>query len=303
MQSSKNCPCCESDSTLNCNVISAKNKAENIVFEELKNYWHGFFKGQSFFTYFRCTNCGLLYNKTFFSNEELGELYSAMPDNTAGQNLRNLEKTQLGYFNFLKREKFVEGNYLEFGPDIGLFTKNIISQNNFSNHYLIEPNKNVHPNLEKIANGKKITLLTEMFDLSTIPDNSISLAVMIHVLDHITNPKEMIDQLYKKLSKGGVFLIVTHNEKSLLAKILKSRWPAYCLQHPQLFNTKTTRTFLEQSGFGDIVTKRSINYFSLSYLLKHLLWSLNFKRINVKEIPWLTIPLPLGNIITIAKKP
>ena len=49
-----------------------------------------------------------------------------MPDNTAGQNLKNLRKTQKGYFDFFKSKNIPQNfSYLEFGPDIGLFTENL----------------------------------------------------------------------------------------------------------------------------------------------------------------------------------
>lgn len=296
----RTCPNCTSkQSNL---AVQAKNPAENLTFEKLKTSWFGFFRESCFFSYYRCESCGLLYNKKFFSGAKLGELYSSMPDNTAGQNMKNLRKTQRGYFDFFKTANFPKGAYLEFGPDIGLFTEHVVLEQAFTNSYLIEPNKVVHPQLEAAMNGKPSTILTDLFDLSAIPDKSVAAAVMIHVLDHMIDPKEIIRQLHEKLVDGGVILIVTHDERSLLAKILKSAWPAYCLQHPHLFNVKTTASFLSSLGFGKIISRKSANYFSIPYLLQHLLWSLGLGRFQFKEVPWLVAPLRLGNIITMAKK-
>lgn len=297
---SRSCPCCESN--LATPKISSTAKAERTPYLDLKKHWMGFFKEPTFFTYNTCDNCGLLYNKIFFSGKKLGELYSSMPDNTAGQNLKNLRKTQRGYFNFFKTTNLPQGDYLEFGPDIGLFTENVASENDFPNSYLIEPNKAVHARLETVMHGKKVTLLTDLFDLSGVPDRSVAAAVMIHVFDHMIDPKEMLSQVHKKLVTGGVLMIVTHDERSLLARILGSRWPAYCLQHPQLFSIATTASFLSRLGFEKIRSKKSVNYFSIPYLLQHLMWSLGLGRFQLKEIPWLVVPLRLGNIISVAYK-
>jgi hypothetical protein len=297
---SRKCPSCEGGES--DNQISSKIKAETLPYCELKKYWMGFFREPIFFSYYRCINCDLLYNKKFFSNKKLSELYSRMPDNTAGQDLNNLRKTQSGYFEFFKKAKLPTGDYLELGPDIGLFSKNIANKTNFTHCYFVEPNKSVHAQLEKVMTGKEITISTDLFDLSAIPEKSIAAAVMIHVADHMIDPKEMIKKIHSKLIVGGVILIVTHDEKSLLASLFKSRWPAFCLQHPQLFNVKTTAKFLSSCGFEKIKSKKSLNYFSLPYLLQHLLWSLGLGQFQFKEIPWLTIPLRLGNIMTIAKK-
>lgn len=294
------CPNCNSSQATH--KINSSIKAENTSYLDLKKHWIGFFKEPIFFTYSSCNNCNLLYNKTFFSNEKLNELYSSMPDNTAGQSLNNLRKTQHGYFDFLKKRNLPSGAYLEFGPDIGLFSENIISKKNFTHHYLIEPNKAVHTQLKKITAGKNTTISTDLFDISAIPEKSVATAVMIHVLDHMIEPGKIIKQVHEKLVDGGIILIVTHDERSLLARMLDSRWPAYCLQHPQLFNIKTISKFLGNLGFEKIKSKKSTNHFSIPYLLQHLIWSLGLGRFQFKERPWLTIPLRLGNILTIAQK-
>lgn len=296
----RNCPCCGSDQA--AVKVRANIQAENTPYPELKKHWTGFFNEPTFFTYNSCNTCELLYNQVYFSIEKLAELYSSMSDNTAGQNLKNLRKTQYEYFDFFKTATIPRGAYLEFGPDIGLFTEPVLTEMNFTNSYLIEPNKEVHPQLQNIMNGKKVTLLTDLFDLSIIPNSSVAAAVMIHVFDHMINPKEMITQVHKKLAPGGALMLVTHDERSLLARLLKARWPAYCLQHPQLFNIKTTSTFLTRTGFEGIKSKKSVNFFSIPYLLQHLLWSLGIGQFQFKEIPWLVVPLRLGNIITIAYK-
>ena len=139
-------------------------------------------------------------------------------------------------------------------------------------------------------------------DISAVPEKSVAAAVMIHVLDHLIEPREVMKQIYGKLVDGGVILIVTHDERSLLAKMLGARWPAYCLQHPQLFNIATTSKFLSEIGFEKIKSRKSTNHFSIPYLLQHLIWSLGMGRFQFKEMPYLSIPLKLGNIITIAQK-
>jgi SAM-dependent methyltransferase len=297
----RQCPNCSGpNSTLK---ISSERPADFATFEDASKGWFGFFKEPVFFNFYRCADCGLLYNKKFFSNEALSKLYSELPDNTAGQDLTNLSRTQLGYFKFLIQETKPSGNYLELGPDIGLFTQ-LVSQLETIRHLcLFEPNRAVHSELSRAAGTKPFKIFSELFNFSEIPDNSIDVAVAIHVLDHLLEPKDLILELYKKLAPGGKLLFVTHNERSLLAKVLRKRWPAHCIQHPQLFNPKSTRVFLESCGFSQIKTRRSINFFTLGYLIKHLGWALGLGEISTPALFQFTLPSPLGNIMTIAEKP
>ncbi len=232
----------------------------------------------------------------------MAELYASMPDNTGGQGLGNISKTQRSYFNFLKKQNFAKGDYLELGPDIGLFSRNVINHGGFEKYYFIEPNRAVHPQLKKVLGNKTAFISTDIFNLESIPNNSLSLVVLIHVLDHLIQPKEMIEAINQKMVKGGIILIVTHDEKSLLTKILKKKWPPFCLQHPQLFNVKTTKKLLSNCGFGEIKSKKTLNYFSVTHLFSHALWAIGLRKIKIKEIGWFSVPVFLGNILTVAKK-
>src|SRR5437899_9114711 len=77
-------------------------KAEELSFDELKAHWSGFFKNKivekSFFSYSRCPKCTLLYCASFFSDQQLSELYQKMSDNTAGVTSSSLIKMQHRFF-------------------------------------------------------------------------------------------------------------------------------------------------------------------------------------------------------------
>ena len=139
-----------------------------------------------------------------------------------------------------------------------------------------------------------------MFDFHFIPDNSLNVVVAIHVMDHLLNPVSLLKELRKKLKPQAKFLIVTHDESSLLRRLFNWRWPAFCLQHPQIYNKKTTKNILEIAGFLVLKQSKTINYFKISFLLKHFLWALGLKVKSVPDFWNLSIGLKLGNIITIA---
>ena len=68
-----------------------------------------------------------------------------------------------------------------------------------------------------------------------------------------------IDELSKHLKEGGFIYGVVHNEKSIMAKVLKNRWPAYRLQHPHLFNPSTINLFFKRSKFKKVQIGDYIN--------------------------------------------
>ena len=281
--------------------MSSSPKAESLSFDALKPYWHGFFKEKTFFSYYRCERCQTLYCRSFFTPDQLDQLYHQMPDNTAGVPVPALKKTQEGYFRLLQRYSPLTGDYLEVGPDIGLFTDFAVKEGKFDRFWLFEPNTAVKDTLETLLTGKDFHILPEFLDVGKLPERGISTVVMVHVLDHLTDPKALLGDLKMKLAPGAVLLFVTHDESSLLAKLIKSRWPPYCLQHPLLFNPKTITSLLESSGFRVKAIKKSANYYPAAYLAKHAFWAAGLKKLSLPDWTFPTLPLKLGNIMTVAQ--
>lgn len=293
----RSCPICHAPEGAR-KAMSSAPPAETLDFGVLKNSWHGFFKEKHFFSYLRC-QCGLLYCREFFNQSQLEMLYGSMPDNTAGVPSGMLEKTQRGYFEVLQKHLKSGGSYLEIGPDIGLFARLAAETGKFDRHWLFEPNKAVHAVLGQAMQGRKYDICTDLFDYSRIPDGTVSCLVMIHVLDHVLEPKAMLEALRHKLTSDAVVLFVTHDESSLLTKLLRAKWPAFCLQHPQLFRPATIGGLLHHAGYELVEVKKSYNYFPVMYLLKHALWTVGIQFPEFKKLNWLKLPLKLGNIISV----
>lgn len=293
------CPICKTEPPSN-DLIATENRAEDLSLEELTHYWNGFFKEKIIFSYSRCDSCGLLYCPTFFNNEQLEVLYGQMPPNMDEVPLPALVNTQYGYFKFLKKTSPLTGGFLEIGPDIGLFTQHCVREGSFDEYWLFEPNKSVKNALQSVVKGFKSHVIHDMTDFSSVPESSIGVVVIIHVMDHLLDPVVTLSELRKKLKPDARLLIVTHDESSILRRIFGWRWPAFCLQHPQIYNQKSTQLLLKAAGFDMLEQHKTVNYFKLSFLIKHAFWAMGVK---VKWVPsfWnLTLGLKLGNIITIA---
>jgi hypothetical protein len=295
---SRTCPACNSNPPADAE-ISSRVRAEHVRYDSLKPYWNGFFKEKAFFSYHRCTECGLLYCPVYFWQAQLEELYRQMPDNTAGVPVAALRKTQRGYFDVLRMHSLLKGEYLEIGPDIGLFTEQCAQEGGFERFHLFEPNREVWPALRRTLAGKVHHIYDEMFGFDKIRDQSISVAVMIHVLDHLIDPVSTLQAIKTKLIENAVVIFVTHDESSILAKTLKEKWPPYCLQHPQLFRPQSITTLLQRSGFGVMQITKTANHFPMTYLAKHFFWSLGLK-LDVWQWNQPQVSLRLGNILTVA---
>ncbi len=296
----RRCPICQINTYRANGKVASEITAESLGFDELIPGWNGFFKEKVFFSYERCERCALLYAPTFFNESQLERLYAQMPPNMDEVPLEALRRTQKGYFDSLKRHSDLKGGYIEVGPDIGLFTENCVREGSFDKYWLFEPNIDVKPNLDRLMQGKPTHVIHEMFGFDQVPNGAASVAVMVHVLDHLLDPVATLKELRQKLAPESRLLLVTHDESSLLRRLVGWRWPAFCMQHPQLYSPASMQSLLTTAGFSLIAQHKTINHFQIKFLLKHLLWALGWK---VKSVPsfWnLTVGLKLGNMLTVA---
>ncbi len=296
---SRICPVCSSKPPAQA-AIHSEVTAESLDFDALVPCWNGFFKDKVFFSYARCGGCGLLYAPTFFNGPQLEQLYGQMPPNMAEVPLEALRRTQRGYFKALKSRSDLEGGFIEVGPDIGLFTENCVREGRYDEYWLFEPNRDVLPALSKMVAGRKYHVIHDMFGFSHVPDHAASAAVMIHVLDHLLDPVATLRELRQKLKPGAKLLLVTHDESSLLRRLVSWRWPAFCLQHPQIYSPQSMRKLLDAAGFEVLERRKTVNFFQIGFLLKHLLWAFGMKVQSVPSFGQLTLGLKLGNMLTIA---
>ena len=300
--SDRACPCCGDDS-IGRRKIKSDVSPSQLNWNQVRNSWNErILRVKVFFDYSRCINCGLLYCAKYFKQSALNELYASMVENMCDVSESDREATQVGYTSYIKSNAIPCGDYLEIGPDVGLFARRI-ARDEFPQigvFHLVEPNVSITSTLKDNLEGRVTNIYHELDSIRNLRNNSIALAVGIHVFDHLINPKELLVELHEKLVKGGSVVIITHNERSLMARCLRARWPAYCLQHPQLFNFKTTTLMLRDIGYDISYQSRTYNVFRLNFLFNKLMEALKINfNISVGNVP---LKIRLGNMVTIARK-
>jgi hypothetical protein len=296
----RSCPLCSSNNISTKAEVKAKIQAEESSWEQVKAAFIGLRNEQVFFSFYRCIDCGLLYCPWYFSTEQLDELYSEMPDNTMGEDKRTASKTQFRYARKIVKITGHINSFLEVGPDIGLVAKEIVRLANAQKAYMVEPNAAVHQDLgENLTKATRWEICT---DIQKLTEKKFDLVVGVHTLDHLLHPKSDLAEVSGISDTFQYSAFVVHNEKSLLRKILREKWPPFCLQHPQLYNRKTLKKMLETLDFSDLKITRTINYYHLSNLSSMLFEILGIPQWLTKVIPNLTMPCILGNIMITARK-
>ncbi|MFY7670667.1 class I SAM-dependent methyltransferase [Tenacibaculum sp. MEBiC06402] len=108
--------------------------------------------------------------------------------------------------------------------DIGCGTGDFLSvcQNNSWTTIGVEPNKKARD----IAQTKNLVIKEKLDDIVQLNEN-FDIITLWHVLEHVPNLTEYIEQLKNLLNDDGTLLIAVPNFKSYDAKYYKEHWAAY----------------------------------------------------------------------------
>lgn len=288
----KSCPICSSSQI-------TKTIEYNTPKGDMVKSWIKTEEKRLFFPYNVCQKCSLHYVNQYFSTKDLSKLYNELEDNLISQSEKAHTKTQEDYKNTIAsyyRNNREPKKILEFGPDLGILTNYISKQFNPEKYFLVEPNIKHHTSLSKIKNS----VIYEDYDqIKNLRDNSIDLIIMVHVFDHIPNPKDLLISLKKKLKKKGYIFLVTHNTNSILRYFLNKNWPPFCMYHPQLYNEKSMLKLFQICNFQDVKIVKTNNYYKLSSYINALLSILKISSyFNFGPV----IKMKVGNIATIGQK-
>jgi 2-polyprenyl-3-methyl-5-hydroxy-6-metoxy-1,4-benzoquinol methylase len=96
-----------------------------------------------------------------------------------------------------------------------------------------------------------VRVRTTTVEDADIPNGSMDVATMWHVLEHVPDPVTVLRQLRDTLRPGGVLAVEVPNAASYLARALARRWPALePAVHVNQFGPRSLATALERAGLA-----------------------------------------------------
>jgi SAM-dependent methyltransferase len=87
-------------------------------------------------------------------------------------------------------------------------------------------------------------------------------------VEHVADPAQLCRDAFALLAPGGAFLLVCHDRRALLNRVLGTRSPIMDIEHLQLFSPRSARALLERSGFTRVELESFRNRYPLHYWLK-----------------------------------
>jgi SAM-dependent methyltransferase len=137
-----------------------------------------------------------------------------------------------------------------------------------------------HASIRRLSHDGYQVFCDRVEDFTSIPDCSIDIATMFHVLEHVNDPVAVVRKITSWLSPGGIVAIETPNIDSTDARLFQSSyWGGYHFpRHWNLFSPATLARVFERSGLQPVTTM---------YQTGHSFWAYSFHHfLRYKHRPW-----------------
>ena len=222
---------------------------------------------------YRCTNCG--FGQTEKLKAHRGEYHR---DNTYIEEesfFSNIFQKRVNkIINFKKN-----GRVLEIGCSTGLMLS-MLSKKGWE-VIGIEISKEA----AGMAMKRGIQVYTEPFENIEL-SQKFDLIILNHTLEHLENPKKVLEKIYSILAKNGLLYIDVPNFGGLSASIQKGNWPLLLPnEHLWHFTEKSLNILLTELKYKIIYIEKASGIWDLENPLKELLISLvNFKKRFFSEL-------------------
>jgi len=201
----------------------------------------------------RCNRCGLMYanpRKDADHVEIVSWPYDPARD-YARECPQRFEKEQLqvrDYVNTrarLNRLHPHRGELLEVGSSLGFLLEAFRSDG-----WLVlgvEPDRNV---MRYASSTLGIETRNAVLESAGVPDHSIDVVVMLHVIEHVPDPVGTLKSIYRVLKPGGHLVLETPRYDTLMFRLLGRRERSLsCDGHIFFFTTDSLRKAYEKAGF------------------------------------------------------
>jgi SAM-dependent methyltransferase len=222
----------------------------------------------------KCNQCGLMYaNPRKDADHVEIESWPEDPEwDIARENPQRLEKEELQTRDYANTRSLINrlhpdrGRLLEIGSGFGLLLQTF----KIDGWHVtgVEPDRNL---ARHSTTRLGIETINGVLETANIPDESIDVAVMLHVIEHVPNPIATLREIYRILKPGGHLVLETPRYDTLMFNLLGRRERSLsCDGHIYFFTTNTLRRAYENAGFSLLQFEyvgRSLTFDRLAYNL------------------------------------
>ena len=150
---------------------------------------------------------------------------------------------------------------LEIGAGNGAFLERLRALG-FSELVGIEPSREA---ARSAPADLRPSIRIECFDPGSLPAAHFTLVIVNQTIEHVPAPLELLSAAHGLLKPGGLLMLVSHNYRHWLMRLLGARSPIIDIEHLQIFSPASLAASLGRAGFQNVDIRPFANEYPLHY--------------------------------------
>jgi 2-polyprenyl-3-methyl-5-hydroxy-6-metoxy-1,4-benzoquinol methylase len=203
----------------------------------------------------KCQHCGLVYQNLQKQQKELKGVYNEAYFKSSNsirmgyddylQDKENIERTSSKRLDFIERI-IRPSTLLDVGCAYGFFM-NIANQRGWRSKGI----DIAYPACQYARDSLGLDVLCSDIQTAPLEEYSFGLITLWDVIEHLSNPRQVLGKLHKLLKKRGRLIFTTPDVRSIPARIARHRWIGFKSrdEHLWYFSRQTISRLIESSGF------------------------------------------------------
>jgi len=131
---------------------------------------------------------------------------------------------------------------------------------------------------------------------------SLSLVTCMQTIEHVPDPLALCRDAAALLRPGGLLVLVCHDRRAPVNRVLGERSPIFDVEHLQLLSRRSVRTLLQRAGLSDVGVRAIRNRYPLAYWTRLLPLPPRPKRallarLERSRLGAVPVTVPVGNLI------
>lgn len=211
----------------------------------------------------QCTVCDLVYVNDPPKQDELAAAYhvaeydtSEEADDAASAYIRAIAPL-LAHLPQKQRA-------LEIGTGNGIFLEKLASLG-FSDLVGVEPSTAA---IAAAPERRRAWIREGIFREADFEPETFDLICCFMTMEHVADPGAIARSAFRLLRRGGAFVTVTHDYRSLVNRMLGKRSPIIDIEHMQLFSARSIDELFKRSGYADIHVRTFSNSYPIPYWIR-----------------------------------
>ena len=248
----------------------------------------------------RCADCTTIYAVEGPSPEMLAAVYRDASYDSALE----AEMAATTYARILAPHVALlprRGALLEIGAGTGVLLARMAGAG-FAERIGVEPSRAA---IEAADAAVKPLIREGVFRASDFTPGSMSMICCFQTLEHVPDPRRLVEDALGLLEPGGMLALITHNADALLNRALGRRSPIIDIEHLQLFTPVNMRFLLGHAGYERVTIESFWNKYPLRYWLRLAPLPMKQRALALAEatgLGALSVAANVGNILTTAWK-